>query len=148
MRNIYPCFLELNHFDSFVYKLGSFDSCKIQFKQREHYKSDKPEVSSSKSSPYTVTEGETASLSCTLTDANPSNSIIWRWIKTDSSNTVLHNGPNYTIPRIQRGKSGAYHCTASNIVGVSEAATVYVNVQCRLLSYTTACSESFYHKIL
>ena len=148
MENIYSRFLELNHFDFIIYKLSSFDSCKIQFLQRKHYKSDKPEVSSNNSSPYTVTEGETASLSCILTDANPRTSILWRWIKTDSSNTVLHNGSNYTIPSIQRGKSGVYHCTASNIVGMSEAARFYVNVLCRLFSYTTACSEAFYHKIL
>ena len=117
----------------------------MQFLQRKHYKSDKPEVTSSKSSPYTVTEGETASLSCTLTDANPRTSIIWRWIKTDSYNIVFYNGPNYTIPSIQRGKAGSYSCTASNIVGTSEAATIYVNVQCRLFSFTTECSEAFYH---
>ena len=38
--------------------------------------------------------------------------------------------------------------TASNIVGMSNAATVYVNVLCRLFSYTTACSEAFYLKHL
>nr|XP_022286587.1 hemicentin-1-like isoform X2 [Crassostrea virginica] len=88
----------------------------------------KPEVRSSSSSLYRVREGQTATLDCEVNDANPNTSIIWRWIKMDSSNTVLHNGPNYTISNIQRGRSGSYNCTASNTVGTSEAATITVDV--------------------
>ena len=43
---------------------------------------------------------------------------------------MLHNGPNYTIPNIQRGSSGSYSCTASNSVGTSDPATVNLDVQC------------------
>nr|XP_022289450.1 hemicentin-1-like isoform X2 [Crassostrea virginica] len=90
---------------------------------------DKPEVRSISTSPYRVREGQTATLECTVTDANPSIGITWRWIKTDSPYIILHNGPTYTIPHIQRGGSGSYNCTASNIVGTSEPATVYLDVQ-------------------
>ena len=90
---------------------------------------------SNTSSPYSVIEGETATLMCTVTDVNPHTGIAWRWIKTDSPNTVLHNGPNYIIYNIQRPRSGAYNCTASNVVGISQAAIVYVNVQCKLFIY-------------
>ena len=94
---------------------------------------DKPEVKYNTSSPYSVIEGETATLMCTVTDANPNTHITWRWIKTDSPNMVLHNGPNYTISNIQRGRSGSYNCTASNTVGTSEPATINVDVQCKYM---------------
>ncbi|XP_022287174.2 nephrin-like [Crassostrea virginica] len=89
----------------------------------------KPEVISSTSSPYIVKEGQTATFLCRTIDANPNTGITWRWFKTDNPNTVLHNGPNYTIPNIQRGRSGSYSCTASNTVGTSERATILVDVQ-------------------
>nr|XP_022287393.1 hemicentin-1-like isoform X3 [Crassostrea virginica] len=88
----------------------------------------KPEVSSRTSKPYIVKEGESATLSCTVTDANPYTDIIWRWFKTDSPNNTLHNGPNYTISNIQRGRSGTYNCSARNVVGTSENATIEVDV--------------------
>ena len=92
---------------------------------------DKPDVRSSPPSPYRVREGQTATLACTVTAANPNTGITWRWFKTDSPNNVLHNGPSYILPNIQRGRSGSYSCTASNSVGTSEAATVNVSVQCK-----------------
>ena len=92
---------------------------------------DKPDVRSSPPSPYRVREGQTATLACTVTAANPNTNITWRWFKTDSPNNVLHNGPSHILPNIQRGRSGSYSCTASNTVGTSEEATVNVNVQCK-----------------
>ena len=91
---------------------------------------DKPEVKSN-TSPDAVNEGQTATLMCTLINANPNTSITGRWIKTDSPSTVLHTGPYITIPNIQRGRSGSYNCLATNTVGTSEPATIYVNVQCK-----------------
>ena len=92
---------------------------------------DKPEVKSNPSSPYSVIEGDTATLMCTIIDANPNTNITWRWIKTDSPNNALYNGPNYTIPNIEREKSGSYSCTASTTVGTSEPATIHVDVKCK-----------------
>ena len=92
--------------------------------------SDKPEVRSMTPSPYRIIEGETPTSVCAVTDANPSTNITWKWIKTDSPNMVLYNGPNYTISNIQRGRSGSYSCTASNTVGTSEAAKVIIDVLC------------------
>ena len=92
---------------------------------------DKPEVRSSITNPYKVIEGHTATLVCILTAANPNTGIRWKWIKTDSPNTPLHNGPNYTISNIQRDKRGSYSCTATNSVGTSEAVTVDIDVQCK-----------------
>ena len=86
---------------------------------------------SSPSSPYIVKEGQTATFFCRMIDANPNTGITWRWIKTDSPNTVLHNGPNYTIPNIQRGRSGTYNCKARNAVGSSEVVTIDVDVKCK-----------------
>ncbi|XP_078319162.1 cell adhesion molecule Dscam1-like [Crassostrea virginica] len=89
----------------------------------------KPEVTTGSSKSYTVNEGQTATLSCTVTDANPNTDITWRWFKTDSPNNVLHNGSDYTISNIQRGRSGKYHCSARNVVGTSENTTIEVDVQ-------------------
>lgn len=75
-------------------------------------------------------EGETAAMMCTVTAANPTIGIKWRWFKTDNPHTTLHNGPNYTILNIQRGRSGSYSCTANNTIGSSEAAKIEVDVQC------------------
>ena len=92
---------------------------------------DKPEVISGTLRPYSVREGQTATLSCILTDANPYTDITWRWFKTDSPNYTLHNGSVYTISNIQRGRSGTYNCSARNVVGTSENAIIEVDVQCK-----------------
>ncbi|XP_078332852.1 hemicentin-1-like isoform X2 [Crassostrea virginica] len=89
----------------------------------------KPEVEYNTPNPYRVIEGQTATLICSMTTANPNSSTAWKWIKTNSPTTVLHNGPKYTIPNIQRGSSGSYSCTASNSVGTSDPATVNLDVQ-------------------
>ena len=96
-------------------------------------------MTSSQLSPYRVREGETATLVCALIDANPNTSITWRWIKTDSPNSVLYNDHSYTISNIQRGRSGSYNCTASNTVGTSEADTIYVDVQCKCFHIYLNC---------
>ena len=91
---------------------------------------DKPEVRCSLSHQYKIQEGQTATLICTVTDANPNTSITWRWNKLDNLNVDLHNGPAYTILNIQRERSGTYICTASNTVGTSEGENVVIDVQC------------------
>nr|XP_022327036.1 B-cell receptor CD22-like isoform X1 [Crassostrea virginica] len=88
----------------------------------------KPEVRFTPPNLHKVREGETATLECKVTDANPNNSITWKWIKTDSPNSALHNGSRFIISKIQRGRAGSYSCTASNTVGTSDAATVNVDV--------------------
>ena len=85
---------------------------------------------SSLPSPYKLTEGQTATLVCTVISANPNTLITSRWFKSDTRNTVLHTGSTYTIHNIQRGRSGSYNCTASNAVGTSEPATIEVDVLC------------------
>lgn len=92
---------------------------------------DKPEVTSSTQNPYKVTEGQTASLECRLTDANPSSNITWQWYKTGSSSSALYNRPVFNIANIKRNMSGSYSCTASNSVGTSVAFTIYVDVLCK-----------------
>lgn len=81
---------------------------------------DKPEVTSLTTSPYAVLEGETATLECTVAAAN----------QTDSRSKVLYDGPTFTIPNIKRNRSGSYSCSASNVVGTSEAVIIYIDVQC------------------
>lgn len=95
---------------------------------------DKPEVKSSAPNPYTVKEGETANLICTLIDANPSN-ITWQWFKNDTVIDAMEDRDTYAIPNITRSRSGLYKCTASNNAGTSEPATIYVDVQCKYIFY-------------
>lgn len=90
----------------------------------------KPEVTSYSLNPYIVIEGHRATLKCAMIAANPNTSIIWRWSRTDRPKDVLYYGPNYTIPNIQRNRSGTYNCTASNSVGTSEPFIINVDVQC------------------
>jgi hypothetical protein len=98
----------------------------------ENFKqTDKPEVTTSTSSPYQVVEGQTATMTCSVGAANPNTDITWRWVKTDSPSNVLHTGPTYTISNIQRAASGTYSCTASNSIGISTPVTVLVDVQCK-----------------
>lgn len=88
-------------------------------------------MTSSASSPYRVIEGQTAVLGCTVTDANPNTSILWKWFKADSLTDVLYNGSRFVIHKIQKDRSGSYSCTASNSVGTSEAVDAYLDVQCK-----------------
>ncbi|XP_052720144.1 carcinoembryonic antigen-related cell adhesion molecule 5-like isoform X4 [Crassostrea angulata] len=88
----------------------------------------KPDVITRMPSPYTVIEGQKATLECLVTAANPNTSIIWRWFKTDSPSKVLYNGSIYHVHDIQRNMSGLYNCTASNSVGTAEAVTIAVDV--------------------
>lgn len=97
-----------------------------------HFETDVPEIISSPENPYNVREEETATLVCRVTDANPSINILWRWYKADRPETILHNGPTYTIANITRGRSGTYNCLASNTVGTSDA-VILVDVHCKLL---------------
>lgn len=92
---------------------------------------DKPEVTISLSSSHTVIEGQRATLECTLTAANPNTSITWKWFKTAYPITVLLYGPTYTILNVHRNMSDSYSCTAINSVGVSKAAMIYLDVQCK-----------------
>ena len=94
------------------------------------YSTVKPKVKINLQNPYSVRVGQTISLVCTVTAANPNTIISWKWIKTESPNDVLYEGENFTISNIQRGSSGSYSCTAQNSVGTSEAATIHVNVLC------------------
>lgn len=90
----------------------------------------KPEVISSTPSPYRIVEGDTATLVCRVTAANPNSNITWKWYKTDNPSNVLHNESTLSIPNIQRSRSGLYRCTASNVVGTSVAATTIVDIDC------------------
>lgn len=92
---------------------------------------DKPEVTSSRPN-ISVIEGQTGTLQCKVVAANPNTTITWKWFRTETPSEDLHNnGPTYTIPNIERDRSGSYSCTASNSIGTSEASTVIVDVQCK-----------------
>ncbi|XP_056013218.1 B-cell receptor CD22-like isoform X2 [Ostrea edulis] len=97
--------------------------------QKQLVIANKPEVTTSTSSPYRVVEGQSATMTCSVNAANPNTDITWSWIKTDSPRSVLHTGSTYTISNIQRGASGTYSCTATNSIGISTLVTVQIDVQ-------------------
>lgn len=76
-------------------------------------------------------EGQTATLECEVTAANPNTSITWQWFNASNHNTVLFSGAKYTIPYIQRKQSGLYYCTANNSIGASKPTTINMNIQCK-----------------
>lgn len=83
------------------------------------------------SSPYPVLEGKTVTLKCTVIAANPDTILQWIWYKPNSSITHLSKENTYVIYNITRNESGSYRCAAQNSVGISETATVLVDVQCK-----------------
>lgn len=92
---------------------------------------DKPEVKAEPSSSHQIVEGNTAVLKCSITASNPNTSIVWKWFKTDNSSYELSNKSTYIISKTSRGDKGSYNCTARNSVGISVAATLYLDVQCK-----------------
>lgn len=97
------------------------------------YELDKPEVNSEVSSPHPILEGNTAQLKCHITASNPKSIIAWKWFKINNSNYELSNESTYVIRKTSRRDKGSYNCTASNSVGTSIAATLYLDVQCKYL---------------
>lgn len=91
---------------------------------------DKPEVTITPASPFTVIEGQPATLECSLKVANPNTSITWKWFRNDNANIFLHNQPTFMINDIQRNESGQYGCTAENTAGTSNVPTVNIVVLC------------------
>lgn len=88
-------------------------------------------MNSSLPNPYTVEEGNTAKLVCTLIDANPLTNITWKWFIKDKLIDPMNDGATYAIPNITRNGTGSYNCTARNYAGISEPATIIVDVQCK-----------------
>lgn len=100
-------------------------------------------MNASPQSPYTVTEGRTAVMTCTVTTANPSSEITWTWEKTGIPDVILHRNHVYTITNIQRQQAGTYICTATNSVGTSTPALVDVQVQCKHVRQCLMNAEMF-----
>lgn len=104
-------------------------------------------MASNTQSPYVVIEGQTAMLTCVVTDANPLTNVTYRWFNAEHPSKVLHNHPNYTIPYTMRNMSGFYNCIANNSVGKSNPVTVNLDIQCKYrliftLSYCFLCDDT------
>ena len=79
----------------------------------------------------TVREGLYIQLVCEAT-GNPTPNITWtRVLGNDSNSEVLHHGPTWNFPNINRTASGTYRCTAYNGVGNSPSHEIKVNVTCK-----------------
>ena len=67
-----------------------------------------------------VIEGNTASVTCIVDDANPSVITGYRWYKETARSKILSTDATYSIPAITTNQSGLYHCEAQNSVGWSK----------------------------
>ena len=82
-------------------------------------------------STMTVTEGETVTLFCNVTAANPAANITW----LNHANLPIPNTNGRTqLSSINRNQNGVYTCQASNGVGVAAFATTALTVHCKLFS--------------
>ena len=92
--------------------------------------SDPPEVSMLPNfNPYIVEVGDTKTLSCSVTDANPSvSSYTWSDKGTGSTASI-------SLSNIQTSHGGTYTCVANNgITGAAAPVSKTVQVQCEYLS--------------
>jgi len=71
----------------------------------------------------------------------PTPIINWTRVLEDGSNgEVLHRGPTWDFPNINRTDAGTYRCTAYNGFGNEVNQVVKVNVICK---YFTVCETLF-----
>ena len=77
-------------------------------------------------SSITVAEGESITLYCNITAANPTASITWL---NPANSTMPHTKGKIQLSPINRNQNGVYTCQASNGVGMIARKTteVFVN---------------------
>ena len=86
-------------------------------------------------------EGSNVQLFCNAS-GNPTPNITWnKVLENGSSSEVLHRGPTWDFPNINRTASGTYNCTAYNGIGNPVSQTVKVNITCK---YMTNCIQINY----
>ncbi|XP_065056313.1 hemicentin-2-like [Rhopilema esculentum] len=72
-----------------------------------------------------VNEGQRASLTCSVTAANPSPTITWKW---PANNVLSSTNGVLVMSSVRRGQNGTYTCEASNGVGSTATKTVSLTV--------------------
>eukprot|EP00795_Rhopilema_esculentum_P016573 gene16573-7996_t len=72
-----------------------------------------------------VNEGQRASLTCSVTAANPSPTITW---KGPANNVLSSTNGVLVMSSVRRGQNGTYTCEASNGVGSTATKTVSLTV--------------------
>ena len=77
-----------------------------------------------------VREGSNMQLFCEAT-GKPTPNITWTRVLEDGSNSVLHQGPTWDFPNINRTDAGTYRCTAHNGFGNPVSHKVKVDVTCK-----------------
>ena len=87
----------------------------------------------------TVLEGSNMALFCKAT-GKPIPNITWtRALENGSNSEVLHEGPTWDFPNINRTDTGGYRCTAYNGFG-NEASQIFnVNVICKYFTCPKNC---------
>jgi len=63
-------------------------------------------------------------------ESNPPAVVSWRRVGGEQQ-AVVGNGPSLTLQPVRREQAGSYQCQAENELGLSQPATVQLDVQCK-----------------
>jgi hypothetical protein len=75
-----------------------------------------------------LTEGSAAAVTLTCAvESNPPGVVSWRRV----GGQVVGSGPSLTLQPVRRELAGGYQCQAENELGLSQPATVQLEVQCK-----------------
>ena len=86
--------------------------------------------SASSNSSSSLREGEAVTLTCEV-DSNPAaGRVSWR---RSGAAAILTGQANFTISPVTRDTAGSYECVAENSLGISQPATVQLNVDCKYI---------------
>ncbi|XP_021370011.1 hemicentin-1-like [Mizuhopecten yessoensis] len=90
-------------------------------------------------SSYTVTTGQSLTLTCTVSASPAINSLVWKKIRGGVTSTISTSGsskysgatvnnPSLTISSTDNTDEGYYYCEATNAVGTSDSTQAYLSV--------------------
>jgi hypothetical protein len=87
-----------------------------------------PRVTAHTSVAGPLTEGSAAAVTLTCeVESNPPGVVSWRRV----GGQVVGSGPSLTLQPVRRELAGGYQCQAENELGLSQPATVQLDVQCK-----------------
>jgi len=89
-----------------------------------------PSNSSSASNASVLVEGGSVTLHCEV-ESNPAATWV-SWRRSGSAAAaILTSQPTFTVSPVSRETAGSYECVAENLLGLSEPATLQLNVECK-----------------
>jgi Ran GTPase-activating protein 1 len=91
-----------------------------------------PRVAAHTTSSGPLTEGTAAAVTllCEV-ESNPAATVTWR--RVGAGQPVVGTGSSLVIQPVRRESAGSYQCLAENELGLSQPATVHIDVQCKCI---------------